>query len=40
MDSWHLQLFNKSILKQEKLHALLDGIGGSVKLQIQSDTLS
>jgi len=29
MDSWHLQLFNKSILKQEKLHALLDGIGGS-----------
>ena len=29
MESWHLQLFHKSVLKQEKLHALLDGIGGS-----------
>ena len=30
-DSWHLQLFNKSVLKQEKLRALMDGIGGSTQ---------
>jgi SAM-dependent methyltransferase len=29
MESWPLQLFNKSVLKQEKLNALLDGIGGA-----------